>query len=405
MGLKISKMGPGKAENPSLLRVQHQLINYLSRSFYIRNLVSKQRRRMLVGGYDLDMSYITDRLLAMSFPAERMRSIYRNPLWQVKDVLDMRHHGHYKVYNLCIEEAYDPLHFHGRVERFPFDDNHVPPLGMIKNFCESVDSWLSSDPKNIAVVHCMAGKGRTGLMVSAYLVYSGMSAEEALQVYAHKRTTNNEGGTGRIHFLFPRGVDHGPPSVNSPEPCSRELVRIRLYDTVNTGSVFFVVSELQEVPGQRYCPPVEVFKSCCREVKKGCVRPNSSRYYLSFVDQGGEGNRSEPVEPHLVVQMDTESSVLYQKTCLDYCFEKPIKLTGDVRVIFYEKMIGGRLFYACFNTAFIRNSLLQFSVRDLDKIGKKGKSICGPAFCLELLFGPSHANYLFSASSGDFSED
>ncbi|KAI8003636.1 Ras-related protein RABC1 [Camellia lanceoleosa] len=36
-------------------------------------------------------------------------------------------------------------------------------------------------------------QGRTGLMVSAYLVYSGMSAEEALQVYAHKRTTNNEG--------------------------------------------------------------------------------------------------------------------------------------------------------------------------------------------------------------------
>ncbi|KAI7996991.1 Protein MOR1 [Camellia lanceoleosa] len=24
--------------------------------------------------------------------------------------------------------------------------------------------------------------------------------------------------------------------------------------------------------------------------------------------------------------MDTESSVLYQKTCLDYCFEKPIKV-------------------------------------------------------------------------------
>lgn len=52
---------------------------------------------MLVGGYDLDMSYITDRLLAMSFPAERMRAMYRNPLWQVKSVLEMRHQGHYKV--------------------------------------------------------------------------------------------------------------------------------------------------------------------------------------------------------------------------------------------------------------------------------------------------------------------
>lgn len=52
---------------------------------------------MLVAGYDLDMSYITDHVLAMSFPAERMRAMYRNPLWQVKSVLDMRHQGHYKV--------------------------------------------------------------------------------------------------------------------------------------------------------------------------------------------------------------------------------------------------------------------------------------------------------------------
>jgi len=38
-----------------------------------------------------------------------------------------------------------------------------------------------------------AGKGRTGLMVCAYLVYTGMSADEALQLYADRRTTNNEG--------------------------------------------------------------------------------------------------------------------------------------------------------------------------------------------------------------------
>lgn len=42
-------------------------------------------------------------------------------------------------------------------------------------------------------LHFQAGKGRTGLMVCSYLVYTGMSAEEALQLYAHKRTTNNEG--------------------------------------------------------------------------------------------------------------------------------------------------------------------------------------------------------------------
>lgn len=52
---------------------------------------------MLIAGYDLDMSYITDRILAMSFPAESMRAMYRNPLWQVKSALEMRHSDHYKV--------------------------------------------------------------------------------------------------------------------------------------------------------------------------------------------------------------------------------------------------------------------------------------------------------------------
>jgi phosphatidylinositol-3,4,5-trisphosphate 3-phosphatase/dual-specificity protein phosphatase PTEN len=79
------------------------------------------------------------------------------------------------------------------VELVPFDDNYVPPLALIKLFCESVHDWLSGDPKNVAVIHCRAGKGRTGLMVCAYLVYTGMCAEDALQLYADRRTYNNQG--------------------------------------------------------------------------------------------------------------------------------------------------------------------------------------------------------------------
>ncbi|XP_039042747.1 phosphatidylinositol 3,4,5-trisphosphate 3-phosphatase and protein-tyrosine-phosphatase PTEN1-like [Hibiscus syriacus] len=409
MGLKFSKAGPAKGENTTTFVLPHRMFSYLSASSWIRNLVSKKRRRIVVGGYDLDMSYITDRVLAMSFPAERMRAVYRNPLWQVKSVLEMRHQGHYKVYNLCIEEDYDPSNFHGRVERFPFDDNHVPHFEMMMKLCESVHSWLSKDPKNIAVVHCMAGKGRTGLMVCAYLVYTGMSAEEALQLYAQMRTTNNEGvsipsqrryvGYWEKILSFPRGIGNGPPEVNLPQPCSRELRRIRLYDTVNANCVFFVVSELQEIPDQMYRPQVEVAKGCCREIKKGSEGNCSPRYFLSYVEGDNEGDAPESKGPRFVVQMDTESQVLYQRNCLDYCFTKPVEVKGDVRVIFYQKMIGGRLFYACFNTAFIKNSLSQFKIRDLDKVGSAGRSICGPAFCVELLFGPANQRLSGSASS------
>ncbi|KAL6526383.1 Phosphatidylinositol 3,4,5-trisphosphate 3-phosphatase and protein-tyrosine-phosphatase pten1 [Orobanche minor] len=404
MGLKLSKKGSKTPGNLSLKYVQSRLVNVLWRN-YIRNLVSKQRRRMLVAGYDLDMTYITDRLLAMSFPAESMRAVYRNPMWQVKSVLEMRHHGHYKVYNLCIEESYDASHFNGHVERYPFDDNHVPQLSMIKEFCEDVHSWLSRDSKNIAVVHCMAGKGRTGLMVSCYLVYTGMSAERALQVYAEKRTTNNEGvsiASQRRYVSYWEKIvslaNISCPYVKLPRPCSRELQHIRLYDTDNIDQIFVVVSELQKVPGQRYGPPAEVAKSCCRRIGKDHGRSNKPRYYYSFVER--EEGKREAVEPRLVVQMDTESSVIYQKNCLGHHYEKTVQVTGDVRIIFYEKLIGGRLFYVCFNTAFITSSLLQFSIVDLDKVGKRGRSICGPSFCLELFFAPSYANCLSPSSSG-----
>lgn len=98
MGFNLSKQGADSADNMGAVGgVERQLLHYFSRSFFLRKLVSKKRRRMVVGGYDLDMSYITDRVLAMSFPSERMRAMYRNPMWQVKSVLDMRHSGHYKV--------------------------------------------------------------------------------------------------------------------------------------------------------------------------------------------------------------------------------------------------------------------------------------------------------------------
>ncbi|KAJ0959858.1 hypothetical protein J5N97_000406 [Dioscorea zingiberensis] len=166
-----------------------------------------------------------------------MRAMYRNPLWQVKSVLDMRHPEHYK-----------------------------------------------------------AGKGRTGLMVSAYLVYCGMSAEEALQLYAHRRTTNNE------------GVSH---------------IRSRYQANVVTWGTGKIVS-------------LSLRKSMMNLLKSTYLRRVAENY--------------------------EESDVMTHVTLI--------------------------------RSSFVVSELQELTVRDLDKIGKKGRSICGPNFCLELLFGPANAETL-----------
>jgi phosphatidylinositol-3,4,5-trisphosphate 3-phosphatase/dual-specificity protein phosphatase PTEN len=81
--------------------------------------------------------------------------------------------------------------------RLPFDDHNPCPLELIPRFCADVDAWLAADPENVVAVHCKAGKGRTGLLISAYLLHCGLrtTAEAALRWFGFKRTANGQGVT------------------------------------------------------------------------------------------------------------------------------------------------------------------------------------------------------------------
>jgi ribosomal protein L32E len=45
---------------------------------WLRKIVSGNRRRFQDTKYDLDITYITNRVLAMSFPASGFEQVYRN---------------------------------------------------------------------------------------------------------------------------------------------------------------------------------------------------------------------------------------------------------------------------------------------------------------------------------------
>ena len=44
------------------------------------------------------------------------------------------------------------------VAAYPFDDHGAPPFELIEPFCNDVEKFLNSDPRNVAVIHCKAGK-------------------------------------------------------------------------------------------------------------------------------------------------------------------------------------------------------------------------------------------------------
>jgi len=125
---------------------------------------------------DAEVVYITDRIVIMSHPA--MQSTVdgditpNRKLAAVQHLLQKRHNEKYMIWNLS-EVDYDTSILDDQVLTFSFPGSPSPPLGLWLKLLVSMESWLKADQSNVAVVHCLTGKGRSSTVVAAFLCWVG----------------------------------------------------------------------------------------------------------------------------------------------------------------------------------------------------------------------------------------
>ncbi|XP_058815558.1 uncharacterized protein LOC131679043 isoform X1 [Topomyia yanbarensis] len=276
----------------------------------IRGLVSKRRRRYTQDGFDLDLTYINDRIIAMGYPAEMLESIYRNKIEDVQRMLDKNHPGRYKIYNLCSERSYNHERF-PYYSVYPFKDHNPPDIELINSFCKDVDEHLQADSRNVVAVHCKAGKGRTGTMICCYLLYSRKfsTAAEALHYYGQRRTRDSKGVTIPSQRRYVEYYATLLRSNESYRPVTLYICEIRLSPAVNvkegtlsvTGKSPQPLPEFKRIDDQTvakldYCMPlagdvkIEFVKSLVLRKEKKCHFWFNTYFVEKSAKSDAEGN-------------------------------------------------------------------------------------------------------------------
>lgn len=282
----------------------------------------------------------------MGFPSEKMEGLYRNPMKEVQRFVNEKHPDAYRIYNLCSERNYDPAKFNHRVGLWPFDDHNPPPLTMIRPFCEDVEKFLSGGENHAAFIHCKAGKGRTGTVICAYLIYSKEwpNADDALDFYGVARTKNGKGVTIPSQRRYVMYWDQIVNANHSTVARTYLLKRIRLGSMPDTDSSGGCDPWFKVVVGH-----TQVFTS------------------------------GKPPKNHTV---NDDGTVDFEVP--------PLPLCNDVKIIFYDKdtFSSGKIFWFWFNTAFIEDGKLHFDKIEIDNCHKdmKHHKTFKADFCVDVFF-------------------
>ncbi|KAK6166364.1 hypothetical protein SNE40_023079 [Patella caerulea] len=169
----------------------------------------------------LDVTYITERIISMCFVSDGNDMTYRYNLKDVTKMLKTKHQDNYYIINVS-DKRPDLTKLNPHVKEYGWPEHLAPPLERLCSICKSMDSWLSSDPQHVVIIHCKGGKGRIANVIAAYMHYSSIcaSADGALDRFAMKRFYDDKLGglpqpSQRRYVNYFAGLLSGAIKINS----------------------------------------------------------------------------------------------------------------------------------------------------------------------------------------------
>ncbi len=340
----------------------------------------------------LDMIYVTENLISMAFPRDKTKAVSNvalsavpmgeseggpeegNDINVVAAYLRKKHQGRFMIWNIS-EESYDYTKFVDQVLEYRFPGHPAPPLGLLFKICTSVESWLDADDKNVAVIHCLTGKGRTATLLACILTWLGEfdSPMQALQYVANRR------GTVVDYLTIPsqrRYIQYFSNLLDGVRPNSEPLVLRRVI--INSIPIF---GEFSSENGllKGCCPYIQLFKNGKLIATAAAYSENTK---ISEEDLGSKTSSTNKLQLRWV--NDSDGTASFRIDC-------PVQ--GDILLRCRHASVSGNrmsMFRAAFHTGYITGGVLRLTKVQLD--GTSCDSRYSEDFFIDLIFAPLNSS-------------
>lgn len=357
---------------------------------------SEKRAETKTRSTKLDLAYVTENLISMAFPYDADKLLNNatieagNDIDVVSSFLRKRHSGHFMIWNIS-EEGYDYSKFDNQVLEYKFPGHPSPPLGLLFKICSSIESWLDADEENVAVIHCLTGKGRTAALMACVLTWIGEfnSPMEALQYVADRRSISVD------HLTIPsqrRYVQYFSNMLDGVKPRSEPLLLRRII--MNSIPIFGTNSESEGSLG--CCPYIQLFKNG-NLIATAAPVPDANAVSADG-ESSGETDAAVPPptnKPHGKQKMQLRW-ISASEGSVSFTVDAPIQ--GDILLrCRHSAASGARVscFRAAFHTGYVPSGVLRLTKAQLD--GSSTDARFDEEFFIDLIFAPISAG----KSTGD----